>query len=307
MQRRQFLLSALATTMGTAIQAAPAPTLTFGFSLYGMRSLSLSEAIRACSKNGYEAIELAAMPDWPGDPAKLNAAQRRELRTLLTDTNLQLPAIMENWPLDGDDKKHQLYLERIKRVAQLAHDLGDNQPPVIETILGGKPEQWPTVRDAFTERLRAYAKVAEQAKVTIAMKAHRFGAMNRPEHVRWLLEQAGSKALAAVYDWSHFEQRDMTLKDTIKALAPVTRFVHIKDTMVDKGQARFVLPGEGKTDYGALLTELLAHQFNGCVCVEVSGMVSNQKGYDPVTAAEACMRKLQPIFAKIRGQKKPTP
>jgi sugar phosphate isomerase/epimerase len=272
-----------------------------------MRSLPLKDALQTCAKIGYEAVELAALPDWPSDPAKLSKDARKALRSVLADSKMQLPALMENWPLDGDEKKHQAQLERLKLVADFAHELVPDVPPLIETILGGKPDQWDKVKHSFADRLVAWAKQAETSKVTIALKAHRFGAANRPEHIRWLLEQVKSKHLVAVYDWSHFEQRDMTIKDTVKALAPVTKFVHVKDTIMEKGQAKFVLPGDGSTDYAVLLNELAEQQYKGCVCVEVSGMVSNQKDYDGKRAAEHCYRKLAPAFAKIRGGKATAP
>lgn len=305
--RRHFLAASMATLFAAHRAHAAPLSITFGFSLYGMRSLSFEEALTTCQKNGYEAIELACMPDWPADPKKLSATARKDLQKQLSDRQLALPALMENWPLDGDAKRQETHLERLKLVAELAHALAPKNPPVLETILGGKPNEWDTVKAAFAERLGAWAKVAEQQHITIAIKAHRFGAVNRPEYVRWLLEQVKSKSLAAVYDWSHFEQRDMSLAETVKALARVTRFVHIKDTVVEKGQAKFVLPGAGQTDYAELLAELVKHQYTGCVCVEVSGMVFNQKEYDPRHAAEFCARKITPAFTKIRTGKTPSP
>jgi inosose dehydratase len=303
MNRRAFLTTSTALLAGGTLQAA-APTFTLGFSLYGMRALSLREGIAHCAKVGYEAVELAALPGWPADPALLNTEQRREIRRLLADHKLALPAIMENWPLDAAAKPQD---ERIHRVSELAHALNPDAPPLIETILGGKPDQWEMVKNAFADRLGAWAKHATTAKSVIAIKAHRFGAVNRPEQVRWLLDQVKSKHLVAVYDWSHFEQRDMTLKDTVQVLASATKFVHVKDTIVDKGTAQFVLPGQGKTDYTALLQALVAVKYSGCVCVEVSGMVSGAKGYDPRKAAETCYQYLAPRATTIRTGKPPPP
>jgi inosose dehydratase len=297
MNRREFL-SAMALAAVPALRAADEKTITFGFSLYGMKSLSIADALSTCAKIGYDAVEFAAMPGWPAEPKALSSDNRKELRKRLGDSRLQLPAIMENCPLDGDEKQHAAQLERLKAAAQLAHDLVPDSPPVIETILGGKPDQWETLRGNFADRLADWAKLADAAKVTICIKAHRMGAMNRPEHVRWLLDAVKSERVRAAYDWSHFEQRDMKMADTLKELIPVTRFVHIKDTIVEKGQAKFVLPGDGSTDYAALLGGIKQHGYAGCVCVEVSGMVSSKKEYDPVAAAKKCYEALSPAFAK---------
>jgi len=297
MNRREFL-STTALAAVPALRAADEKTISFGFSLYGMKSLSMADALVACAKIGYDAVELAAMPGWPAEPKSLSGDARKDLRKQLGDLRLQLPAIMENCPLDGDDRQHAAQLDRLKAAAQLAHDLSPGSPPLIETIVGGKPDQWETLRGKFAERLADWAKLAGAAKVVICIKAHRMGAMNRPEHVRWLLDAVKSERIRAAYDWSHFEQRDMKMADTLKKLMPVTRFVHVKDTVMEKGQAKFVLPGEGTTDYAALLGGLKEHGYAGCVCVEVSGMVSSRKDYDAIASAKKCYTALSSAFAK---------
>ena len=287
--------------VATPILAAPkAATSTFGFSLYGMRSLSLDDALSCCTKTGYDAVELAIMPDWPADPKKLKKDDRNRLRERLAELKLTLSALMENLPLDGDDVRHKAQLDRLKAAGELGHDLSPDKPPLIETILGGKPDQWDKLKETFAIRLADWAKLAEANKTVIAIKPHRMGAMNRPEHCLWLLEQVKSPWIRLVYDWSHFEQRDLTMKDTMKALLPKTNFIHVKDTVLEKGQARFVLPGEGSTDYGVFLQLLREYEYSGCVCVEVSGMVSSRKDYDPVAAARKCYEKLKPAFAKTK-------
>ncbi len=293
-------LSAAALLSTPAFAAARPNSLSFGFSLYGMRSLSLEDGLSGCAKIGYDAVELAVMPDWPADPKKLTKDDRKRIRDRLAALDLSLPALMENTPLDGDDAKHKAQLDRLKAAAELGNDLSPGNSPLIETILGGKPDEWGKRKATFAARLGDWAKLAEAAKTIIAIKPHRMGAMNRPEHCLGLLEQVKSPWIRLVYDWSHFEQRDLTMKDTMKALLPKTSFVHVKDTVIEKGQARFVLPGEGSTDYVALLRGLRDHDYSGCVCIEVSGMVSSKKGYDPIAAAKKCFEKLKPAFEKVR-------
>src|SRR5262245_30221783 len=106
--RRQFLASTLAVTATAELFAGDAArsAIPFAFSLYGMRSLGLIPGIEACAKIGYDGVEIATMPGWPGDPQALDKEQRRRVRQRLRDLNLTLPALMENAPLDVEDKVH---------------------------------------------------------------------------------------------------------------------------------------------------------------------------------------------------------
>ena len=80
---------------------------------------------------------------------------------------------------------------------------------------------------------------------------------------------------------------------------PFTAFVAIKDTVMVDGKARFVLPGaSGQVDYPQLLKLLRAGGYRGDVNCEISGMVSKQKGYDPIATAEQCYANIAPAFAK---------
>jgi sugar phosphate isomerase/epimerase len=267
-------------------------SLKLGYSLYGMRQVPLDEALQHCARIGYQAVELALMPGWPCEPAVLQVDDRVRIRKRIAELKLELPALMENLPINGDDATHRAQLERLKASCQLAHDLKGERPPIIETILGGKDGEWMQLRDLFVRRLGDWDRIARESQTVICIKPHRMGAMNRPEQANWLLEQLNSPWLKLVYDYSHFQHRDMTIADTVRALRASIQFVHVKDTIIEAGKAKFVLPGDGGIDYTELFGQLRAANFTGCICVEVSGMVQNQPNYDPVAAAERSYRTL---------------
>jgi sugar phosphate isomerase/epimerase len=269
--------------LGVAGNTAP---FKFGYSLYGMRQLSIDEALKHCARIGYQAVELPVMPGWSGEPGKLIRDDRAKLRQQLADRGIELTALMENLPLDGEENTHRAQLDRLKAACALARELNPDHPPIIETILGGKVGQWMELRDKFVSRVGDWNEIARQAETVICIKAHRMGAMNQPDQARWLVDQIGSPWLKLVYDYSHFQHRDMSIADTVRQMFPHVRFVHVKDTIVENDKARFVLPGEGGVDYVELFSQLTMANFSGCVCVEVSGMVQNQPGYDPIASAE---------------------
>jgi sugar phosphate isomerase/epimerase len=296
--RRDVLRGAAATVAGAALQpvaartADPRRVVPLGFSLYGMPQLKLFEALQACARLGYDGVELALMPAWHGDPAQLSQAARRELRARLSDLGLQLPALMENLSLVVDDAQHRTSLERLKLAARLAHDLRPENPPLVETVLGGRPGDWDAVRRTIAERLADWARVAQCEGVRLALKAHVAGAAHRPEHLCWLLDQVDHSSLRAVYDYSHFQLRGIGLAESLDALLPRTAFVHVKDARGTPERFTFLLPGQGEVDYVEYFRRLQRASYAGFVVVEVSRQIQLRSDYDPLAAARACYARL---------------
>jgi inosose dehydratase len=299
--RRQFLAASSAAAGALALRAAPSDdqrprTIGLGFSLYGMKSLSIEGALKTCAEIGYDCVELPVMVDWPGDSAKLNADSRAELRQRVATSGLRLTALMENLPIVGDEAKQAANLERLKLAAQLANELCPMTPPLVETILGGKAGEFETVKEEFVQQLGKWADVMAEAKVLLAIKAHVSNATQRPEQLLWLLDQVASPWLVAAYDYSHFQLLDLKMADTMDALLPRSKFIHVKDTEHAQGKRGFLLPGEGSIDYGEYFKLLAKSKYRGDVVVEISGQVSSKPGYDPVAAARKCYNHLAPAM-----------
>lgn len=293
MERRRFLKASTAAvvlsglpSLNTADEPANSPRI--GFSLYGMKTLPVAEALKVCSEVGYECVELAVMADWPCAPEKLSADARRDIRQQLTDQHLELAALMENLPLAVDGEKHQSNRDRFKRAFELSRDLAPNQTPLIETILGGSPDKWSMLKDKFVERLRDWAAVAAEHKSIITIKAHVAGALHLPQDAVELVQAANSPALQLAFDQSHFQLRDVPMADAWKAMAERTRFIHVKDGKGKPGAFQFLLPGDGTIDYVELFRLLKSSRYSGPVVVEVSGQLSSKPDYDPIAAAKKC-------------------
>lgn len=292
--RRTFLKTLGAAAVGgispviTLGADEPPPRIPIGFSLYGMKSLPVADALKVCSEIGYECVELAVMTDWPCAPEKLSADQRRDLRQQLEDRHLQLASLMENLPLAVDGEKHRDNLDRFQRAFDLARDLAPKQTPLIETILGGSPDKWEMLKGKFVERLHDWSAVAAEHKSIIAIKAHIAGALHLPQDAAELVQTINSPSLQLTFDQSHFQLRDVPLADAWKAMAERTRFVHVKDGRGKPGAFQFLLPGDGAIDYVELFRIMKSSRYSGPVVVEVSAQLSSKPDYDPVAAAKKC-------------------
>ena len=301
--RRTILSLAIAgaaSVLGGKSLLAVAPArIGFGYSLYGMKVLKTFDALRICADIGYSGVELACLKDWPCDPVLLKKADRDAMRAELTDLALDLPCLMDNLTLLAPQDRHQENLERLKRACELGHDLSPDAQPLFETVLGGKPDEWVTVREKMVERLRDWEKVAAAHKTIVAVKAHAFGALHTPKDAKWLVQQLNSPWIRLVFDYSHFQRQQLALKESLAEMLAETVFVHVKDNIKSGDKTEFALPGDGgDIDYAEFLSLLVAGGYHGSVVVEVSGQVSGKPGYDPIAAAKHCYAKLQPAFVK---------
>jgi sugar phosphate isomerase/epimerase len=302
MNRREFLRSGASLLGGLwAIEAAAAGSgVSLGFSLYGMKDLPVEEALQVCARIGYRHVELALNAGYPTEPKEFSAEARRRVAGQLAALNLEVPCLMLNLSLTADAKGHEAALRSIGEAARVARDLQPNQPPMVETVLGGKPALWEEQKGAMVTQLRDWAAAAKQSGVVIALKAHVASAVNSPERLLWLLDQVPSDSLALAYDFSHFEVQGMDLEESLRAMLPRTRFIHVKDSLGDPQKFQFLLPGEGRTDYAKYFSLLKRLGYSGPVCVEVSGMIFKKPGYDPVDAATRSFAALNGALASVK-------
>ena len=299
MNRRQFLQH---TTTSLALAALPLPLCAaepptgLGFSLYGMKSLPIGDALQACAAIGYRHVELTLMAGFPTEPKLLAAADRGALRELLARHRLSVSGLMENLSLVGEAAGHAQNLERIKLAAELAHALAPEQPPILETVLGGKSADWEASKTGMAARARDWARVAAEHQVTLCLKPHVGSAVNTPERLLWLHRQVSNPFVKLCYDFSHFQVQGMELEATLQPLIGETRFIHLKDAAGDARKVQFLLPGDGRTDYPQYAALLRKYHWRGPLVIEVSAQLSNKAGYDPVAAARRCFTALAAQF-----------
>ena len=203
--------------------------ITIGFSTYGMKTMGVADSLRTLGRIGYEGVELALMPGWPAEPKLLSSADRRGLHKQREDLGLRLDGLMLNVAPTESGAAARAVLDQFAAAAKLGRDLAGDVPVPIETVLGGRPNQWDDRKDAMARGLETWARWAEKDDSLIAIKAHVSGAMNTPERAEWLRRRVDSPVIKFNYDYSHFGLRAIPFEESMRLMIPNTVFIHAKD------------------------------------------------------------------------------
>lgn len=300
--RRSWLHTTASFSLASLFRPARGANAAFspplGMSTYAMPGFSLEQAVQIIAETGFDSIEIAAMPGYSGAPDQLDTTRRRETRQRIADADLTLGALM-GLPFP-DAAKQVENSDWVQRLLELARDLSPARPPLIQSVLGGG--KWEDKKNLFRDCLGPWVDAAREAGVRLAIKPHRFQAMNLPGHALWLIEQLNAAdTLGLVFDASHFVFRNLDLESLAAQSLPHTCYLVLKDAIQREDEVRFELPGAAATiPHADLLRQFLAGGYRGELCAEVSSHLSKADNYDPVSASRACHTQLRRIAAQAQ-------
>ncbi|MBM3767913.1 MAG: sugar phosphate isomerase/epimerase [Acidobacteria bacterium] len=257
-----------------------AKTAAFAYSFKGFPNWPLDRSFAMAKKLGYTGVELF-------EPRKAMAI---EVREMAAKHKLPVVSLMEDVRLTGDEQQS---LDQLDHSLRLAKEIGR---PVVETIVGGKPAEWPQLKEQFERRLEKWTERAEKHKVVLAIKAHIGSALHTPKDAAELCRTMKSRYCKLNFDYSHFQLQGFSLNESLDAALPFAAMVHIKDSVGDAAKYRFVLPGAGSIDYAGYAKELAARKYSGPVVVEVSSHVLQEKTFEPEAAARFVAEKVMGLF-----------
>ena len=292
---RRGLLGGLACVAG--VGAAPKPVgLSFG--TYAHWMLRWEDSLELIARTGYDGVEIALMPDWPTAPQRLTAGDRRQMRAMLADLGLSVPALLDNLQLLDPVQTHAENLERLGRAMDLGSDISPTAPPLFETVLGRRPDEWDAVKHQMVDEIGELARKAAAGETVICFKPHAGDAVNDVERSLWLIRQVGSRHFRCTYDYSHLWLAGHELVPSMQALIPVSPYAHLKDARRAAGKHEFLLPGDGPTDYAEMFRQLGQLGYSGHVTVEVSAQIHRREDFQPIATAELCYERMAAAFAE---------
>ena len=273
--------------------------MKIAYGTYAMPTVPLEEAFPALADIGYDGVEIFIGPKHVGAmPDQMDTARRRKLRDLLRADNLGLPALMLIGSIyQPSPEDHQANLEQMRVCAQLARDLGANEPPVLAMGFGGRSDEWDSIKDHMVELLHDCAEVAEEEDFILAGEAHHGAAVDRSERIVWLLDTVNHPRIRFHFDIVHLFLAGEPIEEAVKTLVPYTAHTHITDTRLhDDGTLELVLLGQGDLDGTTYVRAMYEAGWDDFITLEVSAMVWSQEDYDPMAAARFCYETLSTAF-----------
>jgi inosose dehydratase len=265
-----------------------------------MPALPVDITLDHVAQLGFEGIELTIVPGYTTELRRLDAAERRRIRSLLDRHGLALPSLAVHRDVLVDDPEQwAANLAYLRASIDLAVEMANKDgPPVINNLVGGKSGEFESRRAQLIERLDGIVRYAATRGVTIAIEPHVFTVLESPLTTKDVIHTIGSPYLRVQFDISHFDVLGFSIEETVLVLGPLAVHTHVKDQRGRAPHHEFLIPGEGPFDYVRYLRAMRDVGYEGFITGEVSVMVQRRHGYDPLAATTLTYVTLSRAFTE---------
>ena len=274
--------------------------MKLGYCTWGMPTVPIDTIVPFLAETGFDSLELTVIPGYTMELYSMDGAERKRVLQLIQDYGLELPAVTGNTSLVAQEPEiHALNFKRLRDTVDLCVEwtLGD-QPPVLDTTSGGKPEEWETVKSMLVDRLGELVEYGAARGVVIAMEPHYDAAVSTPERMLELINLINSPYLKVNFDISHFNIQGYSITESVELMVPVAVHAHVRDERGQVPNFEFLIPGEGDFDYVFYLREMARLGYRGHVTVEISLMIQKLYDYDSLAAAKQTYAVMARAFAE---------
>jgi sugar phosphate isomerase/epimerase len=269
--RRSFLSGLAAGIAAPAVLRAQArpKRLPIAFSTLGCPQWSWKAILESADTLGYAGLELRGiagemdLPKVPEFQGSRLAETKRDLAALgIVISDLGASSRMH----EKEPAVREKQLDEGRRFIDLAQALsvpyvrmfGDKLPPDEP-----KEEVMKRVVEGF-QQMSAYAKAAD---VTVIIESH--GDFTRSADLEAILTRVGSDAFALLWDAHHtFVAGKESPAETWKSLGRYVRHTHLKDSVPEGAERRYVLTGTGQVPVKEQVRVLAQAGYKGFYCFE---------------------------------------
>jgi sugar phosphate isomerase/epimerase len=253
-------------------------------------SPDLDEQLAVLAGESISHLELRSV--WSTNVADLDDDQVGRLRRQLDEAGVQVSAIGSPIGKIGIDAPFEPELDRLRRVADIAAELGTPIVRVFSFFIpqGQAPERY---RTQVIDRMAALAALAAERGLVLAHENEKEIYGDRPERCVDIIATVGSPALRATFDAANFVQCGVRPhSDAYPLLRPYLSYVQIKDALIATGEV--VPAGQGDGQVAETLAALRDSGFAGYLSLEphlaVAGRFGGFSGPDGFRVASAALK-----------------
>lgn len=275
--RREFLQSscvALASAAFTPLlfAKASATRLPIAFSTLGCPAWDWKKILEFANQHGFSAIELRGLQgnmDLPSNPL-FSPARSAQTKSEITAAKLKIACVSSSANLYWDDpEKRAKDLADARRFIDLASTLG---APYVR-VFGGKAENdtAPVPDDATKKRvaagLRELGEYAGSRNVTVILESHDH--FTSSATLKDVMHAADSPHVGLLWDAHHtFATSNEDPEFTVKQLGQWIRHTHLKDSVGQGEDRKYVLTGRGTVPIARQIKALESIGYKGFYCFE---------------------------------------
>jgi sugar phosphate isomerase/epimerase len=259
-------------------------------------SADLDEQLSVLAAESISHLELRSV--WSTNVADLDDSQLAVVRNRLQQDGVQVSAIGSPIGKIDIDAPLQPELERLRRVADIAGQLGTTLVRVFSFFIpdGQNPQLH---RARVIDRMRAFATLAEDRGLILAHENEKKIYGDTPDRCADIIASVGSPALRATFDAANFVQCGVRPhSEGYEMLRPYLEYVQIKDALMATGDV--VPAGQGDGQVRETLAALRDSGFQGYLSLEphlaVAGRLGGFSGPD---AFRLACRALKDLLADL--------
>lgn len=265
--RSKFLSTAALAALGARYVHAATEKLPLAFSTLGCPKWTWPQILDFAEQHGFAAVELRgllgemnlpARPEFA--PDKIPAARKEVAAHGLKIASVSSSAEMH----EADPQKRAQQLAEGRSFIDLASALGAPYVRVFGNKMEGPREDVITRVSSGLHELGEYAR---PRNVTVIIESH--GDFTDSPTLKEILTRADSDHVALLWDAHHtFAESHEEPEFTVAQLGKWIRHTHLKDSVPDGKERRYVLTGKGDVPVKRQVEALVKMKYTGFYCYE---------------------------------------
>ncbi|NLC43852.1 MAG: AMP-binding protein [Clostridiales bacterium] len=240
--------------------------MKLAFSTLGCPDFSWPDIYSMAKDLGYSGIEIRGLGKdiFAVQAQPFTGEQLNHTIEKLSSLRLEIPCLSSGCCLKFEEKSEENYTEILQYI-QLASKLNT---PYIRILADLEPHVTGEVDDQVVlSQLERLVPAAEKHGVTLLVETN--GVYANTNRLRDLLDQVASDSVGALWDVHHpYRQAGEAPGQTVQNLGAYIKYVHIKDSIVDKGKIKYRLMGEGDLPIEDMMKALQSINYEGYVSLE---------------------------------------